>query len=209
MSPLPSATAEFFDFPVVCLCGSAGALPAYREILQELHTDTGMVFIVVSHRGMDHTDLIQPLLSRNTSMSVMEIQHGMRLEPNRVLLSPPHQRMSTDGFSLHLHHESNSTGWPVLITSFLLSLAELGGARAVVVVLSGLGYDGSPALGAVKAGGGYVMAQSGPAYDSMPRHAIETGHVDQVLSPVEIGRRLSGLTREIPFGRSPQLVYNG
>lgn len=184
---------EFDHFPIVCLCGSAGGLRAYREILEYLDADTGMAFVVVSHRGMQYTDLLLPLLRSKTKMPVMEVEHGMRLDPNSVLVGPPHLRMTTDGMKVHLHPELIPQGWPTLITAFLRSVARLDGSRAVAVILSGKGNDGSAALGTVKASGGTVIVQSNPAYDSMPLQAIATGCADLILSPPEIGKRLSGM----------------
>ncbi len=76
------------------------------------------------------------------------------------------------------------------ISIFMLSLAEACGQRAIAVILSGMGHDGSAALKAIKAAGGMTFAQSNAAYDDMPRHAVETGHVDFILSPAEIASTL-------------------
>jgi two-component system CheB/CheR fusion protein len=66
----------------------------------------------------------------------------------------------------------------------------MAGPRAVAVILSGLDGDGSAALKAIKAAGGLTFAQSDAAYDSMPRSAVETGHVDHLMPAVEIAKAL-------------------
>ena len=84
-------------FRVVCLCGSAGALEAYRKILRALPADTGMAFVIATHRGMEHAELLPRLLAEVTGMPVTEIQEGLRLEPNRIFLMPPHMHMTMAG----------------------------------------------------------------------------------------------------------------
>lgn len=187
----PHSIEEFEGIPIVCLCGSAGALAAYIGLLEHLDANTGMAFVVVSHRARECSNLLPELLTSKTKMPVMDIEHGTRIEPNSVLIGPPHLRMTTNGMNVHLHHEFKAQGWPTLITDFLRSVARLGGSRAVAVILSGMGDDGSAALGAVKASGGTVIVQSDPLYDSMPRQAIATGYVDLILSPAQIGKHLS------------------
>ena len=79
---------------------------------------------------------------------------------------------------------------------FLCSMAEMAGQRAVAIMLSGLDGDDRAALKAIKAAGGLTFAQSDAAYDSMPRSAVETGHVDHLMPAVEIAKALSALAHE-------------
>jgi two-component system, chemotaxis family, CheB/CheR fusion protein len=184
------------DFRVVCLGGSAGGLKAYLEILRRLPADTGMAFVIAPHRGLDNSDLLPKLLSKVTKMLVVEVEEGMRLEPNRIFVMPPHTDMTTVGNVFHLLTTSRPPGWPKTINIFLCSLAEAIGRRAVAVILSGLDGDGSDALKAIKAVGGMTFAQSDASYDSMPRHAVETGHIDYMLPAAEIATSLLGLAHK-------------
>jgi two-component system CheB/CheR fusion protein len=178
------------QYGVVCLCGSAGGLEAYRTIFRNLTAATGMAFVVLAHRGPENSTLL-PLLTSVTDMPVSEVEEGMPLEPNHVFLMPARVHMTTTGRTFHLGPRAQRPGWPISISTFLISLAASVGSRAVAVILSGMAADGSSALRAIKAGGGTTFAQSGAEYDSMPQHAIKTGHVDFVLSAAEIGTRLS------------------
>ncbi len=177
-------------FPVVCLCGSAGGLEAYRAILRKLPADSGMAFVILAHRAAVNTAL-PLLLAGATHMPVFEVEEGMLIEPNCVYLMPPRMHMTTAGQTFHLEPGPERRGWPISISTFLFSLAASVGPRAVAVILSGMAYDGSAALGDIKAGGGTTFAQSGATFESMPQHAINTGHVDFILSAAEIGARLS------------------
>ena len=117
----------------------------------------------------------------------------MALEPNHVyLMPPPGLHMTILGRSFHLK-TNRQIGPATSITTFLLSLAANAGSRAIAVILSGMAADGSQALGAIQAGGGKTFAQSGAEYDSMPQHAIDTGHVDYILSAAKIGDHLANM----------------
>jgi two-component system CheB/CheR fusion protein len=154
------------DFRVVCLGGSAGGLPAYMDILRSLPANTGMAFVIAPHRAHENAHLLPQLLSTVTQMPVLEVQQGMRLEPDRVCVRPPRMDLTT------------------------------AGPRAAAVILSGLDGDGGAALKAIKAAGGLTFAQSDAAYDSMPRSAVETGHVDYLMPAVEIAKALLALAQQ-------------
>lgn len=184
------------DFRVVCLGGSAGGLQAYRDILRNLPPDTGMAFVVAPHRALEHAHLLPELLSTVTKMPVVEVEQGMRLEPDRVFVMPPRINMTLAGNAFKLRTTAKPRGWPKTINIFLCSLAEVTRQRAVAVILSGLDGDGSAALKVIKAGGGFTFAQSDAAYDSMPRTAVETGHVDYLLPAADIAKALLVLAHE-------------
>ena len=196
-------------FRIVCLGGGAGGLEAFMEILLNLPANTGMAFVIVSHRGFDTTTLQLPLIASVTKMKVVEVQQGLYLEPNCVFLAPSFMEVTTDGITLHLQARSESQGDPTSVSIFLQSLARMIGSRAVAVILSGMGCDGSDALAAVKDVGGTTLAQFNPVCESMPRNAIETGHVDFVLSPARIAKKLLVLAQPDLAGiRSSALSVN-
>jgi two-component system CheB/CheR fusion protein len=189
-----SGTAATDDFRVVCLGGSAGGLKAYMGILGNLPPDTGMAFIVAPHRNFEQTHLLLEILARVTAMPVVEVIKGMLLQPNRVFVMPPGKDMTIERGVFDLT-TTIAHGWPTTISIFMLSLAKVYGNRAVAVILSGMDRDGSMALESIKASGGVTFAQSDPTVNSMPRHAIETGHVDFILSPADIATALMDLSR--------------
>ncbi|HXF13435.1 MAG TPA: chemotaxis protein CheB [Terriglobales bacterium] len=155
-------------FPVVCLAGSAGGLEAYREILRHLPNDNGITFVIVSHRGEGDPTLLPSLLARVTRMEVLEAEDGMMLEPNCVFVKPARTHLTTDGLAFQLYDQPGAPGWSVDVTCFLLSLAKTCSSRSIAVILSGMGFDGSSALGNIKQAGGVVFAQSDPVYGDMP-----------------------------------------
>jgi two-component system CheB/CheR fusion protein len=184
------------NFRVVCLGGSAGGLQAYLDILRGLPADTGMAIVIAAHRSPDHAQLLPRLLGTVTKMPVAEVKEGMRLEPNRVFVIPPRMDLIMTGNEFHLRTSARPPGWPKTINHFLFSLADAIGPRAVAVILSGLDGDGSAALKSIKAAGGVTFAQSDATSQSMPREAVETGHIDHLLPAAGIAMALVALALE-------------
>jgi len=180
----------------VCFGGSAGGLKAYVDILHTLPVDTGMAFVIAPHRAPSHANLLSQILSRATTMPVIEVKEGMKLAANHVFIAPPRMNLSTCDGAFQVRTTPAARGWPKTINVFLNSLAESVGNRAVAVILSGLDGDGSAALKTIKDAGGITLAQSDASFDSMPSSAVETGHVDHLLPATEIAVFLAALASE-------------
>jgi chemotaxis response regulator CheB len=185
-------------FPIVCIGGSAGSLAAYIDILQHIPAKAGIAIVIVSHRAPDNAGLLIALLAKAARMEVVEVTDGIQLQPGRIFVAPPHREITTNGVTLRLaDHNPKPYGWPTLISDFLFSLASNCTTRAIVVIVSGMGYDGSRALARVKQAGGWTFAQSDASYLDMPQAAIDTHHVDFVLRANEIGRFLASLSEHL------------
>jgi len=190
----PAITQHSGGFPVVGIGSSAGGLAALEALFSSLPTDTdlGMAFVLVQHLDPDHKSLLTELLGRHTTMDVHEVQDGVRVEPNSVYVIPPNHGLSIMNGVLHLFGREANPGLWLPIDSFFRSLAEDMCERAICVVLSGTGSDGTLGLRAVKGAGGTAFAQDPDTadYDGMPCSAIATGQVDFVLPPSDIAVRL-------------------
>lgn len=193
---MPKAANRQVPFRVVCLGGSAGGLKAYMDILGRMPADTGMAFVVAPHRALENAHLLPKILAGIAKMPVVEVKQGMKVRPDCVFIMPPHIDMTIVDNVFHLRTMLRPPGWPKTINIFLCSLAESAGARAVAVILSGLDGDGSAALKAIKEGGGTTFAQSDAAFDSMPRAAVETGHIDRLLPASGIAKALLDLAHQ-------------
>ena len=191
------------SFPVVGLGASAGGLDAFRKLLDALPADTGMAFVLIQHLDPTHASMMVDLLAGHTPMKVLQAADGMPLERDHVYLIPPGAYLSIRGGALRLSEPRERHGARMPFDFFLRSLAEGCGERAICVILSGTGADGSLGLKAVKEKGGLVIVQDPEeaAYDGMPRSAIMTGAVDLVLPVAKIPEALA------KYGR--QLVLNG
>ena len=172
--------------PVVGVGASAGGLEALRLLFRDMPTDTGAAFVLVQHLDPTHESLMAGLLAKYTEIPVVQVTDGMRVECNRIHVIPPNTALTIAKGALHLSEPSARRGMRMPIDEFFASLAEDKQERAIAIVLSGTGTDGTSGVGLIKARGGMLMAQD-PAtatYDGMPRSAVATGHVDYVL-PVE------------------------
>ncbi|QIK39052.1 PAS domain-containing protein [Caldichromatium japonicum] len=187
MTSLPSR----FDGYVVGIGASAGGLDALERFFQGLPADTGAAYVVVQHLSPDHKSMMANLLARHTPMPVVTVEHDMRIEANRVHLIPPASLMTISGDILRLSPK-NPRGLTLPIDLFFCSLAKEFGNRAIGVILSGTGSDGTRGAVAINDAGGFLVAQDPETakFDGMPRSVIATGLIDAVLPPEEIGPRL-------------------
>jgi two-component system CheB/CheR fusion protein len=189
-------------FPIVGVGASAGGLEAFRQLLGALPTDTGMAFVLVQHLDPYHESILAELLSEATLIEVSEVKGDVRVEPNRVYVIPPSKGLILVDGLLRLVPRSPAGSAHMPIDSFLRTLADVQGSRAIGVILSGMGSDGTLGLQAIKGAGGIAFAQE-PASaknDDMPRSAIAAGGVDFILTPREIAHELTRL------GRHPYLT---
>src|SRR5438477_2520609 len=191
------------NFPVVGLGASAGGLDAARRLLTGLPPSTGMAFILIQHLDPTHASMMVDLLAGHTPMTVQQAADEMPLERDHVYLIPPATYLSTRRGALRLSEPQQRHGARLPFDFLLRSLAEEFGERAVCVILSGTGGDGSLGLKAVKEKGGLVIVQDpdDAEYDGMPRSAIMAGAVDLVLPVAKIPEILA------KYGR--QMVLNG
>lgn len=181
-------------FPVVGIGASAGGLAAFEAFFSGMPADTdpGMAFVLVQHLAPDHKSILTDLIRRYTRMQVFEVEDGMTVKPNCAYIIPPNRDMAFLNGTLQLMEPSAPRGQRLPIDFFFRSLAQDQRERAICIVLSGTGSDGTAGVRAIKGEGGMVMAQN-PAsteYDGMPRSAIATGLVDYELPPAEMPPQL-------------------
>ncbi|MEE4253018.1 MAG: chemotaxis protein CheB [Desulfuromusa sp.] len=180
------------DFPVVSIGASAGGLEALKEFFQVMPADSGMAFVIVVHLSPDHVSLLPDLLQKTTSMSVLQVTDNLKVEPNRVYVIPPNQRMAILNGKLQLLEIVRSGTNPLAIDQFLQTLSQDQADNAVCIILSGTGTDGTLGLRMIKDRGGMVMVQEANSarYDGMPQSAIATGLVDFILPPALMPQQL-------------------
>lgn len=163
-------------------------------LLRHLPADTGLALVLVQHLDPTHESALTALLSRATTMPVLEARHNMRLNPNFLYVIPPNKVMGISERRLKLSPRQNAKEVYTPIDQFLCSLAKEEGNRSVGVILSGSGgSDGTQGLLAIKAGGGITFAQDEKTakYPTMPANAVAAGCVDFVLPPDKIARELT------------------
>ena len=180
------------SFLVVGIGGSAGALPALRDLLGRLPTDGGMAFVVLTHQAPRTPSLLPEILAKCTEMAVRELADGTRIEPDRVYVAPPGRYVAIQNGVLRLEQAVERGHPPLPIDSFFRSLARDREDLAVGIVLSGTGADGTLGLQAIRADSGLTLVQD-PAtaeFDGMPSSAIAAGVVDFALPTAQMPERL-------------------
>src|SRR5262245_29993942 len=183
VSKAASKKSQPSGFPIVGVGASAGGLEALERFLSHMPSDTGMAFILVTHLAPSHVSMLPDLLKRQTKIEVMQAEDGMKVKPNRVHIIPPNTDMAIMNGALLLSPPAEARGLRLPVDHFFRSLAEDQRERAICVILSGNGTDGTLGLRAIKAECGMAMVQeiSSAKYDGMPRSAIDTGLVDYIL----------------------------
>src|SRR5512145_2357208 len=171
---------------IVGIGASAGGLDAVRRFLSAAPPDSGMAFVLVQHLDPTHQSLAAEVIGRYTGMRVVQVGGGdTPVQGNHVYVIPPGKYLSIGGGTLRLIAPIAPGGIRMPIDLFLRTLAADTQERAIGIVLSGTGTDGTLGLKAIKAAGGMAIAQD-PAtaeHDGMPSSAIAAGAVDQVLAP--------------------------
>ena len=200
-TPMPTNGANHY-FPVVGIGASAGGLEALTELFGRLSADPRMAFLVAVHLDPRHKSHLPEILAKTTPMTVHEVSEGMPVEINNVYVIPPNTTMALSDGRLILEPRSTQPGLHMPVDHLFRSLAAVHKSKAVAVVLSGGGTDGSLGLHEVKAEGGITFAQDEQSarHNSMPRSAILHGSVDYVLRPSDIARELERIARH-PYSR--------
>jgi two-component system CheB/CheR fusion protein len=174
---------------------SAGGLEALSELFRNLPGDTGMAFVVVQHLPASSKSLLASLIARTTEMPVADVHGRTPPEPNHVYVVPPNAMLALTDGELCLLARVPAEHHP--IDRFFRSLAEERQAKAIGIVVSGTGSDGTVGLQAIQDHGGITFAQDEQSakFPEMPHSASAAGCVDLVLPPAEIARELALIGR--------------
>ena len=163
---------------------SAGGLEVATAFFHAMPPDSGMAFVIVQHLEPTRDSILADLLRRATAMPVIPIEDGMQVAPNHVYVIVPAKTLTIHGGRLRLAEPDEPRGQRHPIDRFFTALALDRQAKAIAIVLSGSGSNGTAGLQDIRQAGGLCIAQDpGTAtFDSMPRHAIASGAVDLVLA---------------------------
>jgi two-component system CheB/CheR fusion protein len=196
-------------FPIVGLGASAGGLAAFEAFFSGMPGDAqpGMAFVLVQHLAPDHKSILTELIQRTTRMKVFEAVDGVVVQPNCAYIIPPNRELAFHRGALRVTTPAEDRGQRLPIDGLFRSLAEDQHERAIGIVLSGTGSDGTLGLRAIKGEGGMAMAQNpgSSQYDGMPLSALATGLVDYELPPAEMPAQLMSYVAHA-FGHLPRVV---
>ncbi len=184
---------------IVGIGGSAGALSPLRELFAALPPDSGMAFVVVTHQAPSGRSLLPEILSKSTGMPVREIGAMTKAEPNHVYVAARGCDVAVRAGVLGTELVAERGRPPLPIDSFFRALARDRAQRAVGIVLSGTGSDGTLGLAAIRAECGLSLAQAPETaeFEGMPTSAIAAGATDFVLPVHEMPARLIAYARTV------------
>jgi two-component system CheB/CheR fusion protein len=193
-------------FPVVGIGASAGGLEALEQFLRHVPERSGIAFVIVQHLDPGDRGSFVELLQRASAMPVEQARDGQKVEPDHVYVIPPAKDISILHGALHLLPQMSPRGLNLPVDSFFRSLAEDRHERAIAVVLSGMGTDGTLGLRAIKEKGGatFVQALTSAKFDGMPRSAIDAGLADVVAAAGELPRRILSYHRHAVYATRPE-----
>lgn len=177
---------------IVGIGASAGGLEAFSELLAALPATTGMAFVFVQHLSPEHESMLPELLQRATSLPVEPATDGLVPQADHVYVIPPDVMLTLDHGRLKLQQRVHSVHRNLPVDAFFQSLARERGNRAVGVLLSGTGSDGTAGFQDIRAAGGVTIVQTAESadHDGMPNAAIAADVVDLVLAPDAIAEEL-------------------
>ncbi|MGM0640404.1 MAG: CheR family methyltransferase [Thermotogota bacterium] len=188
---------------VAAIGASAGGLKAIENLIEVLEPNENMAYVIIQHLSPDHQSYMDEILSRKTNLEIIYAKNGLLVEPNKIYLIPPNKLLKIYEDKLYLdnlkHHDSNN----LPINTFFKSLAFDKYSRAISIVLSGTGSDGTEGSKVIKRSGGITIAQSPDSceFDSMPRNSIDSGYIDYILPPVEIAYKLNEISRSLFYSK--------
>ena len=170
-------------FPIIGIGASAGGLEAFELFFKSVPADSGMAFILVSHLDPTHASMLAEILQRISKIPVVEAGNQMKVDPDHVYIIPPNRELTIFHGMLQLSVPGQVHGQRMPIDTFLRSLAEDTGEKAVAVILSGSGTDGTLGLRAIHGAGGvsFVQEPATAKYDGMPLSAIQAGLATYVV----------------------------
>ncbi len=173
---------------IVAIGASAGGLEAINTFFDNVPDDSGLSFVLIQHLSPDYKSMMPELLARHTKLKIQKAAHNVVVRPNYIYTIPADKNMTVFEGKLLLEERESPKTLNLPINLFLKSLAEDQKQRAIGVILSGTGSDGTLGMESIKEQGGMVIAQdpNSAAFDSMPRSTIATGLVDFILEPQEM-----------------------
>lgn len=178
--PAPPDAAE--NFLVVGLGASAGGVQALRRFFSQVPAHTRMAYVVILHLSPDHDSQLAEVLQSASAIPVTKVERRVRVEPDRVYVIPPNKNLEVEDGHIEVTDVTSNDVRRAPVDIFFRTLAQSHGQRAVSVVLSGTGANGSMGMKRVKEMGGLCIVQDPreAEYDDMPRHSLATGLVDHV-----------------------------
>ena len=177
-----------FKQPVVAVGSSAGGVEALKLFVECIPADSKLTFIILQHLAPDHESQLTSILSRCAKIPCHEARENTAILDGNIYVLPPDRYLSIVDHGLFTEMPHDPRGSRMPIDHFMRTLADAAGPKAMGVVLSGTGSDGTLGLRAIKGAGGLTFAQTPETalYDGMPQSAVDSGDADEVGTIADI-----------------------
>ncbi|RZM14026.1 MAG: histidine kinase, partial [Pedobacter sp.] len=194
------------NFLVTAIGASAGGIQALKVFFESVPPHSGIAYVVILHLSPDHDSQLAAVLAGSTSMPIQQVQKKTRLEPDQVYVIPPDKHLTLEEGNLMVSPNIDLAERRAPVDIFLRSLAEVHRSLSVAVILSGTGANGSMGLKRIKEMGGVVFVQNPreAQFNEMPRNAIGTHLVDDVLNVAEIPSKIIAYRDSISLVHIPE-----
>ena len=182
----------------VGLGASAGGLEALRGLVRNLPPNLSVTYIVAQHMAPHHKSMLSEIIGRETDMRVLDVTDDLVPKANTIYITPPNKNLIVQGNVLRLVEPSKEPAAPKpSVDLFFRTLAQEKRDLSIGIILSGTGSDGAKGIAAIRGAGGITIAQDEltAKYSGMPIAAMETGLIDLVMSPEEIGAQIPKITK--------------
>lgn len=182
---------------IVGVGASAGGIEALGTVFDTMPADSGCAFVVVLHLDPTRESEMARILSGRTKMPVSQVEDGMRIAPDHVYVIAPDTELRVRDGGLHVSKPSERRGQRHPVDVLFSSIAAEHHERAIAIVLSGTGSNGTEGLKDIRAEGGMSLVQAPETakFDGMPKSAIDAGMADHVLAPEEMAEALLAYIR--------------
>lgn len=200
MKPSKSNSLPDNDHYIVAIGASAGGLEAIHEFFDNMPSNGSLSFVIIQHLSPDYKSLLVELVAKHTHMGVVEAGQGAKVEKNCVYVIPNNKLLTIEEGCLQLNDKNFEKAPNTAIDTFLRSLADDQGSKAIAVILSGTGTDGTKGIAAIQNAGGMVLVQDpiSAKFDGMPNSAIASGYVDYILTPEMMPEEIFNCIKERP-----------
>jgi len=195
-----SALNKRYDKYIVAIGASAGGLEAIHEFFDHMPANSSFSFVVIQHLSSDYKSLLVELVGKHTHMKVFEAANDMAIQQDCVYIIPNNKLMTLVRGRLKLADKSQIKAPNTAIDHFLHTLAKDKKEKAIAIILSGTGTDGTKGIQSIKENGGMVIVQDpGSAkFDGMPNSAIASGNADHIMVPSRMQEELFSYVNEEP-----------
>jgi two-component system CheB/CheR fusion protein len=176
------------NFLIAGLGASAGGVMAFREFFQQVPADSGIAYVVILHLSPSHDSYLAEVLQAHAALPVQQVTETVKIEPDHIYVIPPNQHLMMKDGALTVSPNTQVEDRRAPVDIFFRTLADEHGAKAIGVILSGTGANGSMGIKRIKERGGvaYVQNPREAEFNEMPRNAIATNLIDEVLNVGEI-----------------------